>query len=210
MFGDQIRAGTGGASIYHSAEELKKLWFGTNGHLNGNPIPDVDDYLGYRLGQSRAVQTTRIPRKSVVVRAVNGTTTNQPQEFDIASHSGGQGLKNVTGVGVSKIWITGIGGGVHTSLFVSFFGDNYRHAFNTSSNLLLGFPNIRHQGMVIEGNTGAATEVLVNPGTTMFLGSFMKPQDVDHFNVSLTDLSGALVPFGELVLFLEVETEIHQ
>jgi hypothetical protein len=207
MFGDALRHGTGGPSAYNTFEDLKKQFLGTSTALNGNPVNDVDDRLGYRVGQSRAVQTTRIPKINLVVRCTGGTTANQPQEKVLCSMVGSV-VHNVTGIGMNKVHITGIVGNFD-NLFISFYGDNTRHALQTSTTLFAGFPSNRNMGLVVEGNP-IGSSVLVVPGNTQLVASFFKPQEIERLYVSLQDLSGNSVPFSELVIWLELETEIWQ
>lgn len=207
MFGDQIRAGTGRPSAYNTFEELKKQVLGTSTALNGNPVSDVDDRLGYRVGQSRAVQTTRIPKKNLTIRYTGGTTSNQPQE-QILSSAVGSVMHNVTGIGLYKIHVTGIVGN-YDNLYVSFYGDNMRHAFQTSTSLMVGFPSNRGEGLAMEGNpTGSS--VLVNPGTTILVATHFKPQEIERMYVGLQDMAGNSVAYSELVLWFELESEIWQ
>lgn len=209
MFGDAARPGTGSATAYNTFEELKKQWIGTSTPLNANPIPDVDDRLGFRIGQSRGIQTIRIPRVPLAIKCDNGTAMNQPLEFDLTS-SVGKMVHNVTAIGIEKIHITGISGN-HPNLFISLWGDNDRHSLDTSTRLMVGFSALRNKGIIIEGNT-VGNEVLVTAGDSegIFMSQFMKPHELDHLSISLQDMAGNNVIYTQMIIWLLLETEIWQ
>jgi hypothetical protein len=192
-----------GNSIYNNVNEWKDYLFGTSREIE-RAHRDLDDRVGSRRGQPWVQLTTRVPAQRLVVRCVSGSGTNQPFQYNNF-----QPKHNITTVAIEKIHITGLAADTYPNLYLSLHGEDPNNLQNNCTTLL-GCNSLRGEGVVIEGPEPGSTAVLVVPGAPLFLSKYMQPHTIENVSISLKDMSGNYVTFGEMVVWLDLESEIWQ
>jgi hypothetical protein len=200
MWGNATTAPSVG--LYHSVQGIKEAILGVNERYAPGPTQVVDDRLGYRLNQPRAVQTTRMPTVQIIAR-FKSNSMGLPVRHEI------EPIHNVTAVYYIKAHISGLAI-PHNNLHLKFQGTSDREALNTNSSIHIGMPRTKNEGIIVESDP-TQTDVLFNAGfSPIIYAQFRQPKELTSVSVEVQDLDGLAALYDELVVWFLMETEIWQ
>lgn len=198
MYGSDIRRNP--VSIHSGAGEVYSNVTGYGTEFDSSRVKDVDDRLGYRPGQPYARQTVRIPRSQIIFKITPGS-----KNVELL-----RPLTNVTSISLTKLHITGLTPG-DTGLALAFDGGSeYGRSMRPASNVLLGMPNVPTNSIVMEVEDPLSTSLFLNPGQPLYFAQYMKPQNIENVSVRLLNLNGEERPFTQILVWMDVVTEVWQ
>jgi len=191
-------------NLYSTAHEIAAGLVG-NGGLFTNRLTDVDDRTGYRTGQPWALQSLRVPTKTLEVFFKDGDVDNQP-----ISSIPNNPFKNITSVKLKGIHIYGLESGSYSAYALVFHQENHGFYGNCLQTVGLNkFPTFNTLVVPADSSLGHVTFF---PPEPILLALNMQPQVIERFTVTLKGFGPDPVPveYSSMMLVLELESELWQ